>query len=93
MGRTPKVKTNGGRDHWTQCGFILMTGGGVKSGYLHGRSDKQAAWPQENPVSSADFVATVYQLLGIDPGMTIHDAGGRPHRLAFHGEPVWDVIA
>lgn len=93
MGRTPKVKSNGGRDHWTQCGFIVMTGGGVKSGYVHGRSDKQAAWPQENPVSSADFVATVYQLLGIDPGMTIHDASGRPHRLAFHGEPVWDVIA
>lgn len=94
MGRTPKVKKgSGGRDHWTQCGFILLSGGGVKRGTVYGESDKQAAWPISGPVSSADHVATIYQLLGIDPHLMLQDALGRPIAAALHGQPVWDVIA
>jgi hypothetical protein len=94
MGRTPKVnKNNGGRDHWTQCGFILLTGGGVKRGFTYGKSDRQAAWPADHPVSSADYVATVYQLLGLDPHMLIRDDLGTQVPIALHGQPVHDVIA
>ena len=94
MGRTPKVnKKSGGRDHWTQCGFILLTGGGVKRGMVYGKSDKQAAWPVENPVSSADHMATIYQLLGIDPHLQVRDANGNPVPISLEGEPVYDVIA
>ena len=93
MGRTPKVNSNGGRDHWTQCGFILLTGGGVKRGMAYGQSDNQGAWPVDSPVSSADYVATIYQLLGLDPKMTIHDRSDNPVHVALDGEPVWDVIA
>ena len=93
MGRTPKVKSNGGRDHWTQCGFILYTGGGVKRGNVFGQSDKNAAWPVDVPVSSADHVATIYHLLGLDPQMVIQDSSGRPYHIALDGKPVWGVIA
>jgi hypothetical protein len=93
MGRTPWVKPNGGRDHWTQCGFILLTGGGVKKGHIHGQSDNHAAWPIDSPVSSADYVATVYQLLGLDPHMTIRDEFDNEIPIALEGEPVHDVIA
>ena len=93
MGRTPKVKKNSaGRDHWTQCGFILLTGGGVKRGNVVGKSDKHAAWPIDRPVSSADHVATIYQLLGIDPDRTVPDRNGRQIRIALHGQPVWEAI-
>ncbi|MFQ5732870.1 MAG: DUF1501 domain-containing protein [Planctomycetaceae bacterium] len=94
MGRTPKVNRNaGGRDHWTQCGFILLTGGGVKAGTVVGASDKHAAWPLDRRVTSADHVATIYQLLGIDPDTTVPDRSGRNVRIALDGEPVWDAIA
>ncbi|MBM82570.1 MAG: hypothetical protein CMJ78_18555 [Planctomycetaceae bacterium] len=94
MGRTPKVKPkNGGRDHWTQCGFIVLAGGGVKRGYIHGTSDKQAAYPMDFPVSSADHVSTVYQLLGINPHQKIRDPEGEWVPIGLEGEPVWDVIA
>ncbi|MBI82513.1 MAG: hypothetical protein CMJ81_04890 [Planctomycetaceae bacterium] len=94
MGRTPKVNNNnGGRDHWTQCGFILLTGGGVKRGMVYGKSDKQGAWPIENPVSSADHVATIYQLLGLNPQMKIPDQAGNLVPIALHGRPITDVIA
>ncbi len=93
MGRTPKVKKNGGRDHWTQCGFILLTGAGVKRGVVHGASDRHGAWPVEGPVSSADHVATLYHLLGVDPHGTVLDRSGRPIPIALGGNPVHGVIA
>ena len=93
MGRTPKVNGNAGRDHWPQCGFSLLTGGGVKQGHVHGATDKHAAYPKNNPVPVADFVATIYELLGIDPHMTVTNRQGRPIYIAQGGEPVFDVIA
>ena len=93
MGRTPKINAKAGRDHWPQCGFSLLFGGGVKQGHVHGTTDKIGAWPTSHPVSPADFVATVYSLLGIDPRMTLNDRSGRPISIAHGGEPVADVIA
>ena len=92
MGRSPKINANAGRDHWPQCGFSLMIGGGVKQGYVHGSTDKIAAWPTSHPVSPPDFVATVYKLLGIDPQMTVRDRLGRPIPIAHGGEPIFEVI-
>jgi len=93
MGRSPRVNAKAGRDHWPQCGFILMTGGGVKRGMVHGTSDKIGGYPVDHAVSSGDFVATVYQLMGIDPHTLIHDLSGRPIPISHGGEPVFDVIA
>ena len=92
MGRTPKVNGSAGRDHWPRCGFIVLTGAGVKRGVVFGKSDKQGAWPLDHPVSSADHVATIYQLVGLDPHMIVHDRNGRPISIALDGDPVWDVI-
>lgn len=93
MGRTPKVNSRAGRDHWPQCGFILMAGGGVKRGTVFGKTDKQAAYPIDHPVSAGDFAATVYQLLGVNPELAMHDKLGRPIGISHGGSPVWDVLA
>ena len=92
MGRSPKVNGKAGRDHWPQCGFSLLTGGGTKPGYVFGETDKQAAYPISHPVSPADLVATIYQLLGIDPHMTVPDQIGRPNPIAHGGEPIRDIL-
>jgi hypothetical protein len=93
MGRSPKVNGKAGRDHWPQCGFSLLTGGGVRSGMVYGSSDKHAAYPRDNPVSPADLVATTYHLLGIDPHLMLPDRTGRPIPIAHGGEPIRGVIA
>ena len=92
MGRTPKVNGTAGRDHWPQCGFSLLFGGGVKQGLVYGSTDAIGAYPTSNPVSPADFVATIYQLMGIDPHQTVPDRSGRPILIAHGGEPVVDII-
>jgi Protein of unknown function (DUF1501) len=93
MGRSPKVNSKAGRDHWPQCGFSLMTGGGANRGVVHGTTDKHAAYPTRHPVSPGDVVATIYRLLGIDPHMTVPDLTGRPVAIAHGGVPISAVSA
>lgn len=93
MGRTPKVNGSAGRDHWPQCGFSLLFGGGVKQGLVHGSTDAIGAYPASHPVSPADFVATVYQLMGIDPHLMVPDRTGRPIAIAHGGDAIRDIIA
>jgi len=93
MGRSPRINGAAGRDHWPQCGFSLLIGGGVKQGHVHGRTDKQAGYPVSDPVSPPDFVATIYHLLGIDPRMTVLNHSGRPMFIAHGGEVVQGVLA
>ena len=93
MGRSPRVNATAGRDHWPQCGFSLLFGGGVKQGLVYGSTDAIGAYPTSNRVSPADFVATIYQLMGIDPHQTVPDRTDRPILIAHGGEPVVDIIA
>lgn len=93
MGRTPKVNAKSGRDHWPQCGFVLLAGGGVKRGFVLGHTDSQGAYPLDRPVSAGDLVATVYHLLGVDHTMHVPDLTGRPINISHVGEPVYEAMA
>jgi hypothetical protein len=92
MVRTPRVNAKAGRDHWPQCGFCLMAGGGTRPGVVHGASDKYAAYPASDTISPGDVVSTIYHLLGIDPRMMVPDRLGRPMSIAHGGEPIHGVI-
>jgi uncharacterized protein (DUF1501 family) len=86
FGRTPRVgQVNSdagagqdGRDHWPGCFTSVLAGGGVRGGMVYGKSDKQAAYPTENPVTPADLIATVYHALGVPESQTVPDLSGRP---------------
>jgi hypothetical protein len=88
FGRSPKItRSNSGREHWPECYSVLFAGGGIKGGQVYGKSDKIAGRPAENPVTPADFVATIYHCLGIDPAGEIHDQANRPIALS-KGAPI-----
>jgi hypothetical protein len=92
FGRSPKItRSNGGREHWPQCYSVLFAGGGVQGGQVHGQSDKHAAYPASNPATPADFTATIYHCLGIDPKTETHDQTGRPLILS-QGQPLAAVV-
>ncbi|TWT91519.1 DUF1501 domain-containing protein [Stieleria varia] len=91
FGRTPEINKNLSRDHWPQCYTALLAGGGVKGGYVYGKSDERAKFPEEKPVKPEDLAATIFQLLGIDPGTEIYDRNDRP--LVIGGNTIHDVIA
>lgn len=91
FGRTPKINKNISRDHWPQCYTALLAGGGVKRGFTYGASDANGMYPDKNPVRPEDLAATLYTLMGIDPGTEVHDRTNRP--LTIAGRPIMDVIA
>ncbi len=91
FGRTPNINKNISRDHWPQCYTTLLAGGGVKKGYVYGRSDEHARFPEENPVKPEDLAATIYAALGIDPLTEIYDRNDRP--LIIGGDTIHDVFA
>jgi Protein of unknown function (DUF1501) len=93
MGRSPRVNGKAGRDHWPQCGFCLLAGGGVKQGMVHGASDRQGAFPLDHAVTPGDLVSTVYHLLGIDPETTVPDQTGRPTAISQGGKVIHGVLA
>ena len=78
MGRTPKANAAWGRNHWSTLFPALLAGGGVAKGGLYGSSDRMGAYVDEHPVSPEDLAATLYWSLGIDPGLMLPDALGRP---------------
>jgi hypothetical protein len=87
FGRTPLINKNGGRDHWPDCFSVLLAGGGVTGGAVHGASDKIGAYPAADPVTPGDLAATIYWRFGLDPATEVHDQTSRPFRLA-EGEPI-----
>ncbi|HUY31965.1 MAG TPA: DUF1501 domain-containing protein [Pirellulales bacterium] len=87
FGRTPRINRSGGRDHWPDCYTVVLAGGGVTGGAVYGASDKLGAYPDLDPVTPGDLAATIFALFGIDAGTEIHDALGRPYRVA-DGRPI-----
>jgi Uncharacterized protein conserved in bacteria len=93
FGRTPKVNAGAGRDHWNFCYTLMLAGGGIKSGYVHGASDRVGAQPSRNPVSPADIVATIYHCLGISTDLELRDRLNRPFQLVPWGTPIQELVA
>ena len=82
FGRTPKINSNAGRDHWPNVFSVVLAGGGVPGGQIVGSSDALGEYPKDRPVTPSDLAATIYTLLGIDPSLELHTSDGRPVRVA-----------
>jgi len=87
FGRTPRVNSSGGRDHWPDCYSVVLAGGGVVPGGTYGESDRSGAYPAADAVTPGDLAATVFWRFGIDGRHEIHDSLGRPLPLA-EGRPL-----
>jgi hypothetical protein len=93
IGRTPRINNRSGRDHYVRCWSAALAGAGVKRGLVYGRTDKDGIEVEDNPVTEADFFATVYASLGIDPEIENY-SGVRPIPLApFGHQVVRDILA
>ncbi|WP_037246898.1 DUF1501 domain-containing protein [Rhodopirellula baltica] len=92
FGRTPKINTLGGRDHWPRVFSIMLAGGGIAGGQVIGASDDMGESPKYRPVTPADLAATIYTLLGIDPQTDLKTSDGRPIKVNSNGTPIQELV-
>ncbi len=87
FGRTPVgdnrmqgIPVNG-RDHHPAAFTVWMAGGGVKAGYVLGKTDEFGWNPIEDAVHVHDFHATLLHLFGLDHTRLTYRFQGREYRL------------
>ena len=62
------IKFYGMHRHFTDGGSVLMWGGGVKKGFVYGKTaDERPCKTIENPIKIAELHQTIYHTLGIKP--------------------------
>ncbi len=90
FGRTPRENGSAGRDHFTKCWSVALSGGGIAGGRVIGRTDGMEI--QDRPVSVQDLLASVYSAFGVDPAKEHLTPGGRPVRIVDGGTPVAELF-
>jgi hypothetical protein len=94
IGRTPRPDTpQWGRGHWSYCFPCVLAGAGVRGGTVYGRSDRDAAYPSDRPVSPEDLACTIFDAMGIDPRGFMNDRQSRPVALMDAGLPLRELFA
>jgi hypothetical protein len=94
FGRTPQISNvTAGRGHHPSAFTWWLAGGGVKGGYVHGKSDEIGEHVAEKPVTMPDLNATIAQAMGIDLQHIEHSPSGRPFTVADKGKPVTELFA
>lgn len=82
FGRTPKINSGAGRDHWSKVSCAFLAGGGIRSGQAIGTTNRLGEVADQRPVHVQEVIATLYHNLGIDvSSTTIVDPSGRPQYL------------
>ena len=92
FGRTPKINSAAGRDHWAGSTVFGIGGGGFKTGMVVGQSDANAEQPKANPIQIEDIAATLYTLLGIPLDKHYVAPDGRPFRINLNGKVISELI-
>jgi hypothetical protein len=93
FGRTPKINKDAGRDHWPKVFSVVLAGGGIKKGYIHGASNATASEPEKDPIGPEDLATTVYHLMGIVADKELMAPGNRPIEIVDGGKVLKELIA
>jgi hypothetical protein len=92
FGRTPRINSGAGRDHWPSAMSILYAGGGLKMGQVVGATDAKAEYPLSKPYTPGAVLATMYHVLGIDHHHVFYDHAQRPMPILNEGEAIRELV-
>ena len=93
FGRTPRINSGAGRDHWARTSFFFLAGGGLRHGQMIGTTSRNGEEPIERPIHIQNVFHTVYHQLGIDSNtVTLTDPNGRPQYLADDRKLITELL-
>jgi uncharacterized protein (DUF1501 family) len=93
FGRSPRIDKNAGRGHWPRAGAAVLAGGGIRGGQTIGSTTADGGEPHTRPFGPGDLLASVYQVLGIDPQAALPDRQNRPIPIVPAGEPIRELFS
>ncbi len=98
FGRKPTRDRNGsedpGRDHNAKAFSVVMAGGGVKGGTVHGATDEFGSAAVKDKVHVHDLHATILHCMGMDHTKLTYRFNGRDFRLTdVAGNVVKPILA
>ncbi len=89
-----EIKHYGMHRHFTDAGCVLLFGGGIKRGHLHGRTaDERPCKTLKDRVVIEDLHASIFHALGISPKLA-YEIEKRPFYVTRDGEgkPILDLF-
>lgn len=93
FGRTVRLNKDAGRDHWPKAFSVVLAGGGLKGGVIHGATDAYGSEPTKDPVGPADISATIFNQLGVDITKKLMSDGNRPIDIVRDGNVIAPIVA
>ncbi|MFT5527410.1 MAG: hypothetical protein ACI9HK_005392 [Pirellulaceae bacterium] len=88
FGRDPKINNknaNAGREHYARAWTTVLSGAGIKTGQVIGRTSQDGSTVEERPISPIDYMATLSKILDIDDSKENSTPDGRPIRIVETG--------
>ena len=93
FGRTPRINSGAGRDHWPKVMMAFLAGGGMKTGQVIGSTTRDAGDAKDRPVTVQEVFATLYRNLGIDVRSSqLFDTAGRPQYLVEKRDVITELV-
>ncbi len=92
FGRTPLINRTAGRDHFPLAWSTVLAGSEIKGGQAVGSTGKDGAAVVERPIGVAEFLATVFTAVGVDPAKENKTWEGRPIPLVAKGTKVIEEL-
>ncbi len=94
FGRTPEIKSGRvGRDHHPSAFSAFFAGGGIKEGYVHGKSDDRAHYVEENGVDVPSINATIAYAMGLSVEKITYSPSGRPFKVSNGEPPILEILS
>lgn len=93
--RIQDARQYGMHRHFTEAGSVLLFGGGVKKGFLYGRTaDERPCKVVDKPIRIEDLHATLYHAMGVAPNY-VAEIEKRPFYVTKDGKgkPVTELFA
>lgn len=92
FGRTPKLKADGGRDHYAEGWVVGMSGCGIRGGQVIGATDKDGLKVTERPLDVPDLYQSICKALDIDPHYEYITNDNRPLKLVEKGKVIDELF-
>ena len=93
FGRTPKIKADGGRDHYSKGWPVVFAGGGVRGGQVIGATDADGIDVTDRAIGVSDLCLTLCHIMGMKPDDEYRTNDNRPIKLVEGGELIHELFA